>query len=86
MIQIVIGALVREGHILLVHRSPNRPVYPDMWGLGGGHMEPGESPEAALRRELLEELGLTPRSVAYVCTLLHRSEEFRKLHFQNHHQ
>jgi 8-oxo-dGTP diphosphatase len=31
-------------------------VYPGYWGFFGGHLEPGEAPEAALRRELLEEI------------------------------
>lgn len=32
--------------------------YPDHWGLFGGAVEPGESPEAGLKRELQEELAL----------------------------
>jgi 8-oxo-dGTP diphosphatase len=45
------------------------------------HVEPGEGVEDALRRDLKEELGITPLQLRYVCTLLHRSAEFRKLHY-----
>jgi 8-oxo-dGTP diphosphatase len=31
-------------------------VYPGHWGFFGGHLEPGENPEQALRRELVEEI------------------------------
>jgi 8-oxo-dGTP pyrophosphatase MutT (NUDIX family) len=31
-------------------------VYPGHWGFFGGHLEPGEDPEQALRRELVEEI------------------------------
>jgi 8-oxo-dGTP diphosphatase len=31
-------------------------VYPGHWGFFGGHLEPGEAPEQALRRELVEEI------------------------------
>lgn len=33
------------------------------WLPVGGHLEPGELPESALRRELLEELGITPQGI-----------------------
>jgi 8-oxo-dGTP pyrophosphatase MutT (NUDIX family) len=33
--------------------------YPDCWDLPGGHVADGETPEAGLRRELLEELDIT---------------------------
>jgi 8-oxo-dGTP pyrophosphatase MutT (NUDIX family) len=47
---------VRDGAALLVHRSPDREVYPGVWDFPGGHVEPGESEPTALVRELAEEL------------------------------
>lgn len=52
------GALVRNGKVLLVKRSPEALFYPDVWDLFGGHIEGKESSEEALRREALEELGI----------------------------
>ncbi len=55
---IVTGLLRRDGRGLLVHRAPTRRWYPDCWDLPGGHIEDGEPPADALRRELAEELGV----------------------------
>lgn len=63
---IAIAALVRDGRVLMVHRSPTRRWYPDCWDLAGGHIEPGETPEQAVIRECGEELGvriLEPRPI-----------------------
>ncbi|MET8202726.1 NUDIX hydrolase [Micromonospora taraxaci] len=48
-----------SGAVLLQHRDEGIAVSPGQWSLPGGHVEPGESPEEAARRELLEETGLT---------------------------
>ncbi|WP_174526672.1 NUDIX domain-containing protein [Micromonospora maritima] len=55
---VVCGALVENGAVLLVHRSPTRRAYPDLWDLPGGHVEAGESERQALAREMFEELGV----------------------------
>lgn len=46
-----------DQHMLVVHRGPGREHAP-VWGLPGGHLDWGESPESAARRELQEELYL----------------------------
>ncbi|MEU4689689.1 NUDIX hydrolase [Actinoplanes sp. NPDC023714] len=56
--RIVTGLLRDGGRVLLVHRSPGRRWYPDVWDLPGGHVEPGEPPGVALARELREEVGV----------------------------
>lgn len=69
MHRVVVGALVRESRILLVHRRPDKRAYPDVWDLPGGVMEVGESELDTLARELHEELGVriaTP-SASHLC-------------------
>ena len=55
--------LVHQGRALLVHRHPGRRWYPDVWDVPGGHVEPGETPEATARRKAAEELGVTVREL-----------------------
>ena len=55
---IVGGLLVMSGTVLLGKRAPTRTLAPNVWDVFGGHAEPGESAEAALVRELGEELGI----------------------------
>jgi len=71
MHKVVVGALVREGRVLLVHRRPDKRAYPDLWDLPGGVMEFGESELGALTRELHEELGvqISTGSASHLCRL-----------------
>ncbi|MFO6465236.1 (deoxy)nucleoside triphosphate pyrophosphohydrolase [Jannaschia sp. KMU-145] len=46
-----------DGRVLLAQRPPGRAMA-GLWEFPGGKIEPGETPEAALIRELHEELGI----------------------------
>jgi 8-oxo-dGTP diphosphatase len=58
-VDVAVGVLVdAQGRFLLTSR-PEGKVYAGYWEFPGGKLEAGESVEAALRRELHEELGIT---------------------------
>lgn len=54
---IVCPVIQNEGQYLLCKMASDRGVFPGQWALPGGGMEPGETMEIALRREISEELG-----------------------------
>lgn len=69
MTDIVNGLLLRNGHVLLARRAFDRRNYPATWSFPGGHIEQGEMPEDALRRELMEEIGISPISMSFLLCL-----------------
>ena len=46
-----------DGRVLVQQRPEGRPMA-GLWEFPGGKVEPGETPEAALKRELAEEQGM----------------------------
>jgi 8-oxo-dGTP pyrophosphatase MutT (NUDIX family) len=53
------GALIIDdgGRIFIQRRAPTRRLFPNAWDIVGGHLEPGETYDEALRREVYEETG-----------------------------
>jgi len=61
MIQVVCAIIVRENGAVLVCQRALGSHLGGLWEFPGGKVEPGESPEAALIREMREELALEVR-------------------------
>lgn len=57
VLTVVAAALVDKGRVLVQQRAPGRSMA-GLWEFPGGKLEPHENPEAALVRELREELGI----------------------------
>lgn len=58
LMPVVAAALMdADGRVLLQRRPPGKQMA-DLWEFPGGKIEPGETPEAALVRELAEELAI----------------------------
>ena len=47
-----------DNKILLLKRGKAAPWMPEKWGLVGGAVEKGETPQSAVEREIMEEIGL----------------------------
>lgn len=59
MLFVVAAAMVdADGRVLVQQRPAGKPMA-GLWEFPGGKVEPGEAPEAALVRELHEELGIS---------------------------
>ncbi len=63
--EVTAAVIRREGRILLLRRATGQK-HAGSWEFPGGKTEPGETPEACLARELLEELGITGQVGAHL--------------------
>lgn len=73
---VVAGLIVDDaGRVLVTQRRADQPL-PLQWELPGGKLEAGESPAAALARELAEELGVRAEVGRIWDVLFHAYPEF----------
>ncbi|MEI8407010.1 MULTISPECIES: GNAT family N-acetyltransferase [unclassified Kribbella] len=62
-----VAALIRDEHhrVYVQRRTAERRLLPGIWDIVGGHLEPGETPEQALAREVEEETGWKVRDIVW---------------------
>jgi 8-oxo-dGTP diphosphatase len=65
-VDVVVGILTDRDKFLVEHRGHNETLDPDVVCLPGGHVNKGESHEKALKREMLEELEITVKSMRFI--------------------
>lgn len=68
--QVTAAVIIEEGRILLARRPPGDPLA-GLWELPGGKIEPGETPQQCLERELLEELDLSATAGEVLATTVY---------------
>ena len=75
----VVAAIIQRGdEFLCLQRGPSKYDYiAQKWEFPGGKVEAGETQEAALAREIQEELGLVIQVNAPLLTVEHEYEDFR---------
>jgi len=74
LIHRVVHVLVfnKKGELFLQKRSMNKDVAPGKWDTSvGGHVNPGETLDEAVRREMREELGITVCKPKFLYSYIH---------------
>ena len=71
MRQVTAAVIVENGRLLLTRRGPGGTL-PGCWELPGGKVEPGESLQECLTRELQEELAMEANIAGVVATTTYR--------------
>jgi 8-oxo-dGTP diphosphatase len=72
LVKVVVAAVIeRSDRRLLIGQRRHDDTSPLKWEFPGGKVEAGESPEAALARELREELGATLRKSVEIARVKH---------------
>ncbi len=79
LVLVVACALIDADDRILLAQRPEGKAMAGLWEFPGGKIEPGENPEAALIRELKEELGVDTKS-ACLAPISFASHEYDDFH------
>jgi len=73
IIRVTAAIFVNDGMLLIAKRKPTARL-PNLWEFPGGKVDPGESPEEALCREIREELDAEIQVLNIFEVVFHRYE------------
>lgn len=71
VVHVAVGAIVKDGRVLLAKRAAHQHQG-GLWEFPGGKVETAESVQAALARELKEELDITPNKISPLIQISHQ--------------
>ena len=75
--QVVAAVIEVDGKVLCMQRGQSRyPYTSHMWEFPGGKIEPGETPQEALHRELIEEMDFDVEVHEHLATVTHDYPDF----------
>lgn len=74
-IHVACAIIERDGFVLAAQRSATMSL-PLKWEFPGGKIDAGETPQACLKRELIEELGIRINIVRPLSTSTHTYQSF----------
>ncbi|MGH9616580.1 MAG: 8-oxo-dGTP diphosphatase MutT [Acidobacteriaceae bacterium] len=81
-VRAVVAALIlRDKEVLICQRKAGTAMGLQ-WEFPGGKIEPGETPEQALHRELEEELGIEAKIGAYIAEVQHNYRNGGSIHLR----
>lgn len=78
----VVAALILRGSEVFICQRKAGTAMGLQWEFPGGKIEPGETPEQALRRELEEELGIEARIGPYIAEVQHNYRNGGSIHLR----
>ena len=64
----VIAAVIEKGDKVFIAQRAKKDALEDKWEFPGGKLEPGETHQECLKRELFEEFEIVAQIGEYVCT------------------
>ncbi len=73
MRQVTAAVIGEDGRVFLARRPPGDPLA-GLWGLPGGKIEPGETPQECLERERVEEFGMAACAGSVVARTIYHYE------------
>ena len=65
--KVIAAVIEKDGKILIAQRAKKDALF-GKWEFPGGKMEPGETEEGCLKRELFEEFGIHAEIGSYICS------------------